>query len=582
MKTHQNSTFAQQSIIKFLNGVATTIASMGAAVLIIEYGFNLLPETLNLLHFFTYLFSGLLICQFFLKLLFFPAKKEFLKKSRGEVILICCFTAALFFLKVNLIPQEIFQPLKNTGYIISSQIFILVFIALKVSYFYRLLSSLHLSPPLTVAATFLIIIAIGTFLLLLPHSTAAGKNTSLLDAFFTAASATCVTGLIVVDTGTHFSIFGQLVILGLIQIGGLGLMMFASLFALVSGDLGIRERVILRDIVRYKNLSRIGYLVLFILTLTFIFEAIGAILLYFQFLPGEENSLRAAYSAIFHSISAFCNAGFSIYSDSFMGYERNLMVNLIMTSLIISGGLGFLVIVNLLVGISSGIKKRKAFLSLHTKLVIVTTLILIGLGGILLYAGEGNALLKGLSFKDRVLAAYFQSVTARTAGFNTINIGSLTTFSSLFLIILMFIGASPGSTGGGIKTSTFATLLLTIKSMAQGKDEVEAFKRRIPRTTIYQTLCVVTLAMGLVSISSLLLSFTENADFLNILFEVFSAFGTVGLSRGLTPHLTSWGKIIIIVTLVVGRIGPLTLALAIAGRKKVKRYEYPEEDIIIG
>jgi len=570
-------------MIKILDKIATGIALAGVAVLIIEYGFSLPQETFPLFHLITFLLSGLLVCQFFLKLPFFPLKRKFLKSNLVELILICCFLAMLFFFKINLIPPEIFKPFEKSGYVILCQIFILVFFgAFKVPYLYRLLSSLHLSPPLTVVTTFLIIIAIGTFLLLLPHSTAPGKNTSFIDALFTAASATCVTGLIVVDTGTHFSMFGQFVILTLIQIGGLGLMMFASLFALVSGDFGVRERLMLRDLMRYEDLSTIGRLVLSILALTLIFEALGAVLLYFQFLPIERNSLWAAYSAIFHSISAFCNAGFSIYSDSFIRYEGNIPINLIMTFLIISGGLGFVVIVNLFKVIRSRFKRKKGSLSLHSKLVISTTLILIGLGTFFLYIGEANTLFKDLSFKDKILAAYFQSVTARTAGFNTVNIGSLTTFSSLFLIILMFIGASPGSTGGGIKTSTFAILLLTIRSMVQGKEEVEAFKRTIPRTIVYQTLCVVTLAIGWISISALCLSFTEKSSFLNILFEVFSAFGTVGLSRGVTSHLTSWGKIIIIVTVLVGRIGPLTLALAIAGRKRAKRYEYPEENIIIG
>jgi len=386
----------------------------------------------------------------------------------------------------------------------------------------------------------------------------------------------------VLDTGSHFSIFGQTVILILIQIGGLGLMIFASFFALLSGNFGVKERIMLRDIVRYENLSKMGYLVLSIISLTFVFELIGAIFLYFQFLPATNNHLSAAYSAIFHSISAFCNAGFSIYSNSFMNYQKNLTVNLVITSLIIIGGLGFIVIANLSRVIISRIKKRKDSLSLHSKLVIFTTFILIGLGTLFLFVGENNTLLKDLPLGEKILTGYFQSITARTAGFNTIYIGSLTTFSSFFLIMLMFVGASPGSTGGGIKTSTFATLLLTIKSMIKGKDQVEIYNRTIPRSFIYQVLCVVTLALGWIGFSTLFLSFTEKSTFLNILFEVFSAFGTVGLSRGLTPQLTNWGKIIIIVTMLAGRVGPLTLALAIAGKKTVKRYEYPEESIIIG
>ncbi|RLE11036.1 Trk family potassium uptake protein [Candidatus Aerophobetes bacterium] len=454
---------------------------------------------------------------------------------------------------------------------------------LKVPQISRWILHFRISPPASVAVTFLIIIALGTALLLLPVASVSGKSTEFLNALFTATSATCVTGLIVVDTGSYFSLFGQIVILVLIQIGGLGLMTFASFFALLSKDFGVRDRVILRDVVRYDNLSKIGYLLLSVLLLTFIFEAIGAVILYFQFLPEIKNKALSIYSAIFHSVSAFCNAGFSIYSNSFMGYQGNIGINLTMSFLIIFGGLGFVVIVDLLRILLSWIKKQKReHLSLHSKMVLLTTGILIGLGATLLYMGEMDAVLKGLSVKEKILISCFQSITARTAGFNTVKISNLTVFSSFLLIILMFIGASPGSTGGGIKTSTFATLLFTIKSMVQGKGQVEAFKRTIPRITVYQALCVVILALGWLSLSTLFLSFTEKANFIDILFEVFSAFGTVGLSRGLTPHLTKWGKIIIIITMIVGRIGPLTLALAIAGRRAVKLYEYPEEKIIIG
>jgi len=565
---------------KLLPWIATYISIFGTALFVIEYGFYLPYKTARIFHFFIYLCSIILISQFFLKLIFLEAK-EIIKEYKIELILISFFGIFLILLKTHFLHLK-FLLLRTEEYVFLCQIFVIAFFLLKLPQISKLFFLPRLSPPLIVAVTFLFIICIGTFLLYLPLSTAPGKNTSFLDALFTATSATCVTGLIVVDTGSHFSIFGQIVILSLIQIGGLGLMTFASFFALLSGGLGLKERVVLREAVRYQNLSKIGYLVLYILLLTFIIESAGALLLYFQFLPQAKNSLSAFYSALFHSISAFCNAGFSIYPDSFIKYQKNTYVNLTMTSLIICGGLGFVVIVNLLDSFFAWFKKRKRTISLHTKLVIVTTLILIATGTFFIYLGEKNNLLKDMTFKNKILASFFQSVTARTAGFNTIPIDKLTKFSSFLLIILMFIGASPGSTGGGIKTSTFATLILAIKSMIQGKHQVEAFKRTIPQIYIYQALCVVTLALGWSSISTLFLSFTENADFLNILFEVFSALGTVGLSRGITSHLTNFGKIIIIITIFVGRVGPLTLALAISGKKVAKLYEYPEESIIIG
>lgn len=571
MEKEPTLTAKERLIEKILTGVLTGASITGILLLVLEYGSLLSGESLRYVHLWEYLISIILVGQFFLRLVTFTDKKVFFRTNYKDLVLILVFAGSLLFLT------------PYYGYFLISQIFIVAFVVLRVPQLNRWVLHFRFSPPANVAITFLIIIAIGTALLLLPVATVPGESTKVLDALFTATSATCVTGLIVFDTGRHFSFFGQIVILILIQIGGLGLMTFASFFALLSGDFGVRNRMILRDVVKYDNLSRIGYLLLSIITLTFIFEVVGATLLYFQFLPLMKNKLLALYSAIFHSVSAFCNAGFSIYSNSFMEYRGNLGINLTMSLLIIFGGLGFVVIVNFLRVILSRIRKQKReHLSLHSKMVLLTTAVLIGLGTILLYIGEKDAVLGNLPIKEKILASYFQSITARTAGFNTVRISSLTTFSSFFLIVLMFIGASPGSTGGGIKTSTFATLVFTIKSMVQGKDQVEAFKRTIPRVTVYQALSVVTLALGWIGLSTLFLTFTEKARFIDILFEIFSAFGTVGLSRGLTPNLTKWGKIIIIITMIMGRIGPLTLAMAIAGRRAVRLYEYPEERIIIG
>ena len=357
-------------------------------------------------------------------------------------------------------------------------------------------------------------------------------------------------------------------------------MTFTSFFALVLGKgFGFKDRGLLQDILSYRRLGRIGSLLLSILIITFIIEAAGALLLYSQFLPRYGASASSAYFALFHSVSAFCNAGFTLFPDSFMSYRANLGINLIMSSLIILGGLGFMVITNLSRWAYSSLKEKRESLSLQSKLVLLVSGLLIVTGMSLILLGETT---ENLSFKEKLLGAYFQSVTARTAGFNTLNISGLSISSAFLLIILMFIGASPGSTGGGVKTSTFATLIFTIKSMAQGKNRVEVFRRTIPRLIVYQALCVIILALGWIAISTFILTLTENTPFVNILFEDLSAFGTVGLSRGLTPNLTPVGRVVIILTMLVGRIGPLTLALAIGGRKISELYEYPEERIMIG
>jgi len=533
---------------------------------------------------------GIFLAEISLKLVLARDRKLFLKNNRADFIIVIAFLLLLSLLKgfstlpgfTSFLKRLGMFPLGN-AYVVVCQIYIAVSLFLKATYLNRLVVNLRLSPPWIVILTFICIIVLGTLLLSLPKSTAPGKETSLLNALFTATSATCVTGLIVVDTGSHFSLMGQIIILCLIQIGGLGLMTFTSFFALILGrGIGIKDRALLRDIFDYTSPGMVTRLVLSILGITFTIEAIGALLLYSQFLPWIKDSSFCVYSAIFHSISAFCNAGFSLYQDSFTRYETHLSINLIMGSLIILGGLGFMVLINLLHWRPSRFKRKGKSLTVQTRLVLITSSLLVVMGALFLLIGEREGVLKGLSLKGKLLGAFFQSITARTAGFNTLNIADLTNFSAFLLVILMFIGASPGSTGGGIKTSTFAILLLTVSSMSRGKSRVEVFKRTIPRMVIYQALCVGILALSWISISTLLLSLTENAPFLNILFEELSAFGTVGLSRGITRNLTSAGKITIILTMLIGRIGPLTLALAIGGRKVSEPYKYPEERIMIG
>jgi len=555
-----------------------------------EYGFYLTRETKYIFHYLVILIVIIFISEFLLKFILAEDKRLFIKDNWPDFSIAIIFVSVILILKVFSTFPGFVDLLNAKGifslsriYIVISQIYILASLIIRIPYLNRLILLFKLPPPSTVILTFIIIIAIGTFLLLLPKSTVSGKETTFLDALFTATSATCVTGLIVLDTGSHFSLLGQLIILTLIQIGGLGLMTFTSFFALALGKgFGVKDRFLLRNILNYENMGGIGSLILSILRITFIVEGIGALLLYIQFLPQTKNALFSVYLAVFHSISAFCNAGFSLYSNSFMRYENSLGINLVMSILIIIGGLGFTVIVDLLHRENFRLRGKKRSLSLQSKLVILTSSLLLIVGFCLILLSENNGLLKNFSLKGKLLGAYFQSVTARTAGFNTLNIKNLSIFSSFLLIIFMFIGASPGSTGGGIKTSTFVALFFTIKSMVQGKGEVEVFKRTIPRLIVYQALCVTILALGWIAISVLLLTLTENAPFVNILFEDFSAFGTVGLSRGLTPNLTSLGRIIIILTMLIGRVGPLTLALAIGGKKMVKLYEYPEESIMIG
>jgi len=573
------SPFRRLQITKelYLSSVTGAISLVACLSLLAEYGFYLTGERISLLHCLDYLLALAAMSQLLFRLALSRDKRQFFRINRADFLFLFFFWGALLAVltrKGGEVPQL---------FILLTQAYLAGFLVLRLPAFNRLASTLGLRPPFVVLTTFILIIGLGTVLLLLPRSITPGKSLSVLDALFTATSATCVTGLVVVDTGSCFSFVGQIIILCLVQVGALGLMTFTSFFALLSGrEFGVKDRVFLGGFLSPASLGNLGTLISFILIMTFVAEGIGALLLYPQFLPGAENPPQALYYSVFHSISAFCNAGFCLFSDSFVQYQANLRVNLIMTALIVVGGLGFMVNANLLKWIYLRLRKRRAVLTLQTKLVFFTSILLIGAGTVLILLGENKGAFINLPWKTRLLGAYFQSVTTRTAGFNTLDMGSLGLSSTFLLMILMFIGASPGSTGGGIKTSTLATLVFTIKSMAEGKSRIEVFKRTIPRIVIYQSLCVIILALGWIAVSTLALAFTEQASLATVIFENLSAFGTVGLSRGLTSHLSAAGRVIVIATMLVGRIGPLTLALIVAGRRASEHYQYPEESIIVG
>ena len=449
---------------------------------------------------------------------------------------------------------------------------------------------LNLKPAQILLLSFLLVIAIGTFLLMTPRAlskpAASSSTQTVLDALFTATSATCVTGLIVQDPGTHFSLFGQGVILVLIQIGGLGLMTMTAFFALMLGQgMGIRERLLIGDILSAKTLGQISHLIVSILMLTFTFELLGALALYVTWdeLASISTHSQRMYYALFHAVSAFCNAGFSLFPDSLMQYQASASVNLIVTSLIIVGGLGFTVNANLLrYTVYGRLLRQQERLSLHTKLVLVMTPLLIGVGMVLFLFPEWNHGLAGMGWGDKLLASYFQSVTTRTAGFNTVEMTNLLPATYFLMMLLMFIGASPGSTGGGIKTSTFATLMGSLWATLRGKEQVEMFKRTIPEPVVHKALAITVTSLLVLSLFGLVLLWTEQAPPMHILFEMLSAFGTVGLSAGLTPNLTWVGKCMIIFMMVIGRIGPLTLALAIGQRQGTGSYRYADEQVMIG
>lgn len=446
-----------------------------------------------------------------------------------------------------------------------------------------------LKPPQIVAISFFAAIVVGTLLLSLPFSVKNGQHLSFVDTIFTATSATCVTGLIVKDTGSFFSPFGKAIIFMLIQIGGLGIMTFSTLFAIVLGrKLTLKHNIVIQRALNQQKVEGVKHLIKYILLIAFGVELMGALCLFLRWTHTKSWSTQETlFNAIFHSVSAFCNAGFSFFQTSFSEYLGDPYINTIMITLIFLGGIGFIVVLDLPKFFSFGNPVKQ--ISVQTKMALTISFILIAVGALFIFFIERNNALSGFSLKERFFASLFQAVTARTAGFNTIDIKSFLPSTMLIIMLLMFIGASPGSTGGGIKTCTFGVLIAAMLSIIYNKEKVSIFKRTIPTEVIRRALIVVFLAILWIVLVTVILLLTEQRylesskeGFVKVLFEVISAFGTVGLSTGLTPHLSVIGKILVSITMFLGRVGPLTIALSIVSKKDKIIYSYPEERIMVG
>jgi trk system potassium uptake protein TrkH len=436
------------------------------------------------------------------------------------------------------------------------------------------------NPPVTLMLSFLLVILFGAILLMLPVSSKLNTVTPFIDALFTATSATCVTGLVVVDTGTHFSFFGQMVILLLIQIGGLGIMTISTVFAIILGQrINLKLENIMYQVVGGSYAVNVFQLLKSIVLVTLVIESVGTLLLFARFAQ-DFQPMEALFLSLFHAVSAFCNAGFSPLGNNLVSYVDSFTVNMVITALIIAGGLGFSVIIDLQHHMLKRDRTRK--LNLHTKIVLVTTAFLLVIGFTVFYLAEYNGAMQGFSIYRRILSSWFQSVTTRTAGFNTIDLSQIGKASVLISIVLMFIGASPGSTGGGIKTTSFAVLTLSVISLLKGKRHISVFKRRIHEYNFREATGLIMLSITIILVVLFFLMLVEPHAFDKLLFEAVSAFGTVGLTLGITPQLTVIGKLLITVLMYVGRIGPLTMIYAFSTRAKQININYAEEKIPIG
>jgi trk system potassium uptake protein TrkH len=431
------------------------------------------------------------------------------------------------------------------------------------------------------------LITVGGVLLSLPVSAAPGRTLSVLNAFFTSTSAVCVTGLIVIDTPNDLSLFGQVVLMGLIQAGGLGYMTISSLIMVAFGRrMSVHDRMTLADALNVSSLEGLLRFTWTVALLTFAFEGTGALIMGLRF-ARDVGWARGLWLGLFHAVSAFNNAGFSLFSDNLMGYRGDLTINLVITTLIVCGGLGFFV----LTGVLRLRKRSSVSMSVHTKLVLTATGVLLAGGtlGILALEWANPKTLGPLGIGEKVLASYFQAVTPRTAGFNTISIGGMTTPALFLMILLMFIGASPGGTGGGVKTTTFGVVVASIFATVYGRRDTLMFKRRLAPDLVARAFALMAIAfLGVVLVTGLLL-IVEHRDLLATMYETTSAFGTVGLSMGfpgsalsLSGIFGSGGRLLIMFMMFMGRVGPLTLAVALAGTAARPVVRYPEGKVLIG
>ncbi|NJY61685.1 ATPase [Salinimicrobium sp. CDJ15-81-2] len=524
------------------------------------------------------------------------SRQKFPLKVRFFDGIIFFLNILLVFIKLDLLLESLpfLKFFNNMGWLYLALLiyFIREFSARRLNYNRELLN-----PAQLFIASFLGMIILGTLLLMLPRATHEGI--SALDALFTATSAVCVTGLIVVDTGTYFTDLGQTIILILIQLGGLGIMTFASYFSyFFRGKSSYEHQIMLKDMTNSEKIGEVFSVLKKIVLLTFAIEFLGAVLIFFSLESGTvQVFINKVFFSVFHSISGFCNAGFSTLENSLYEpeFQFNYPLQLIIVVLFILGGIGFPILFNIYKYLTYYFRNQYAkmlhpansahtpwVISLNTRIVLVTTSALLIIGTIFFYFFEYNNTLQEHSWFGKIVVSFFGAATPRTAGFNSVDMSALNFSTLMIIFILMWIGASPGSTGGGIKTSTFALTTLNFLSLARGKDRVEVFRREISDLSIRRAFAIMSLSLMVIGTSIFLIaSFDEEKTLLSIAFECFSAYSTVGLSIGITPQLSSASKVVIIGTMFIGRVSMLTILIALLRRVKYLNYRYPQEEILM-
>ncbi len=474
----------------------------------------------------------------------------------------------------------------TNAYLLIIQFYIISVFAVQLPHMQHRFARWRVRPALAFVLVFLVLLVFGTGLLLLPKATPEEQPITLLDAFFTSTSAVCVTGLVVRDTGTGFSVFGQTVILVLIQLGGLGIMSLTAALSLLLGrGIGVRESSLLREVLHVPMMAEVGRMVRFIILMTLTIEATGAVLLYRGLAGGSSSAGDRLFQAVFHSVSAFCNAGFSLFSDSLMSQADQPLVMGTATGLLVMGGLGFGVVIQLWAWLKGRLldrRNKKLRLDLHTQVVLVVSIFLLVGGGLFMALLEWNHSLAGQPVSMKLSQAFFQSATCRTAGFNSMDLNLLTPASLFLMIILMFVGGAPGSTAGGVKVTALAIVWANIRSVGAGLSRVRLGRWEIEQVQVQRSMLVLSTGLVVAAVAIFILLITEGKDLLPTVFEVFSALGTVGLSLGMTGELSVVGKLLVAVLMFMGRLGPLTLAASLVGRFAEPRIRFPRGRILIG
>jgi len=580
--------------MSFLHSSSIIVSLVAITAIIIQHGYPETHDRLYLTNLIIEISLWYYIFKFALRFFYDFHPIDFLRDNRFEgllllIIFIDQFTHSVFGIHlIQKFLQAIGFPGIQTYYNLFIQFYFLLIIGVEVGKAGRFIDKIHIGPSGLLAISFIFIILAGGGLLMLPEMTVSGI--SLIDAMFTSTSACCVTGLVVVDTATCFTLKGKTIIMLLIQVGGLNIISFATLFAtFYKNSAGIRMQSLIKDMVSSDKLSNTRSLLQRVFMFSILIEAIGAILLFITW-PSEAIFLglgEKIYFSVFHSVSAFNNAGFALFTDNMydIAVRHAYNLQLVIAALIFFGGIGFVVLEDIFgfKAIKERYRVKWKKLNFHSRIALNTSFFLIIAGALVFYFVEYDKTISGYSLYGNIVSSVFQSVSCRTAGFNSVDFTKLGTPVLIFMMFLMFVGASPGSTGGGIKTTTFSVILRSAISTIKGKKNVEISKHTISSDTIGKAYSIALFSLSLIFISTFFLSITEpNIGFLNLLFEEISAFGTVGLSTGITSSLSQAGKLIIILTMYIGRIGTLTLALALTKRIIYSKYRYAQVNVLIG